>query len=382
MFINWFEFENYTTGQKIERINFDRLNLLVGESGAGKTQILKILSAYIEAIIIKKNIPFAGHFQIEFTINTYKNTNNFKEKEIVNWEIETIDVYEKSTIVNLFQSRYIIRKEILTKNNSVIINRDYNNLTFKNKQIPVIPHELSAFFVYSNTDELINIQPNIMRFISYNHQMNSFRPMPKKQLDTIRDIYTKQIQNEKKLDSFDFSTNMPLAIIDFNINKKKDMYSLFITQLQEIFPSIEDLKIDCLEEELYRLYIKQQNKWIPDYDISSGMMKTMYIISMVEYCKDAAVILLDELENALGINCLNEVTDYICDHAAENEIQFILTSHHPYIINNIPQNNWHIISQDNGIISSKRAVDIGIDNSFTKNEKFIKLINYMKRNQL
>ena len=51
MRIYWMEFENFTTGQKIEKIIFDRLNLLIGESRAGKTQVLKILSLYANIII-------------------------------------------------------------------------------------------------------------------------------------------------------------------------------------------------------------------------------------------------------------------------------------------------------------------------------------------
>lgn len=47
MFIEWMEYENKTTGQQIRRIEFQRMNLLVGPSAAGKTQILRVLSEFL-----------------------------------------------------------------------------------------------------------------------------------------------------------------------------------------------------------------------------------------------------------------------------------------------------------------------------------------------
>jgi len=61
----------------------------------------------------------------------------------------------------------------------------------------------------------------------------------------------------------------------------------------------------------------------------------------------------------------------------EKDIQYLLTSHHPYIINQIPTNSWLIISQKDGIIESNRAVDLGIGRM--KQDNFFDLINYIKR---
>ena len=44
MYINWIEYESKTSGQKIKRVEFNKLNLLVGASAAGKTSILRAIS--------------------------------------------------------------------------------------------------------------------------------------------------------------------------------------------------------------------------------------------------------------------------------------------------------------------------------------------------
>ncbi|MBR1728361.1 MAG: ATP-binding protein [Selenomonadaceae bacterium] len=50
----------------------------------------------------------------------------------------------------------------------------------------------------------------------------------------------------------------------------------------------------------------------------------------VQNGQGGTVILLDELKNGLGVNCLDEITDYICEKSYDSNTQFILTSHHPY----------------------------------------------------
>ena len=45
---------------------------------------------------------------------------------------------------------------------------------------------------------------------------------------------------------------------------------------------------------------------------------------------DGSVILIDEFENSLGVNCLDEITEDVVKES--RRLQFILTSHHPYII--------------------------------------------------
>lgn len=90
-------------------------------------------------------------------------------------------------------------------------------------------------------------------------------------------------------------------------------------------------------------------------------------------------IFFDELENSLGINCLDSVVERIRLKAAEEGTQFLLTSHHPYIINQIPVSDWLLISQDKGIITSKKAADVGIGR--TGREQFMDLLNFVKRLQ-
>ena len=360
MKIHWMEFENYTTGQKIERIEFDRLNLLVGESGAGKTQILKVLSNYINfAVSIKDMIPYSGHFGLGFS--TEENESKYS------WLIST-------EIVGV---SYRITKEYIKKDEKFIVNRELDKLYIDDKEVPNISFEPSAISIFSNHKLLNSVKQEFYKFIYNLNYDSNFTKLSSEKMINYRQLH----KGTDIIFMQTYGTKLPLLIkLDTVKYCQNDLYAHFVEDVQNIFPQIQDISVEIEDETgLFNLFILQDGKKIPAEDISAGMLKTIYIVASIDFALPGTIFCIDELENALGVNCLDEITDYICDSAIEKNIQFILTSHHPYIISHIPQDNWRIISQKNGVISSKRAAEVGIDDSYGKQERFFKLINYMQR---
>ncbi len=126
---------------------------------------------------------------------------------------------------------------------------------------------------------------------------------------------------------------------------EKDVFEEIKNHYLSIFPNVEDIKIEPIEDKntpvflidrLPFIQIKERGveKWIKENKISSGMLKSLLHISELYLLSEGSVILIDEFENSLGVNCIDFLTD---DLIHENsKIQFIATSHHPYVINNIP----------------------------------------------
>ena len=386
MRVHWLEFENFTTGQKIEKIIFDKLNLLVGESGAGKTQILKILSLYANVIINGQPIPFAGLFKIQFSVNQIIiGAPNELDNKIFTWEIETRNEHSIGTNSSF---SYGITKELLLNDDAIMFERDEKNLTFRNKIIPNISSEKSILNVFKNPIDIANINSNFWEIISYFSQEIGLSPMPLKDVNFLKQMFKGEFKTFSDLfgdlNNKSFLMRYSALIKIFIVREFfQEDFQLFLEKLRGIFPVIEDIKVDVDENiRQYNLFIKENGQWIPKDEISGGMLKTIYILCVVEFSTNESVILLDELENSLGVNCLDEITDYICENSYTSNTQFILTSHHPYIINQIPENHWRIISQNNGIVSSKLATDVGIDTSKNRQDKFFQYINYMMRLKL
>ena len=161
------------------------------------------------------------------------------------------------------------------------------------------------------------------------------------------------------------------------------------TTFISIFNNVEDIKVETLKDEdipmaLSRLLqeatmvsIKEKgvDKWIDN--ISSGMFKTLMYISELYLSPNDGVILIDEFENSLGVNCIEQVTELIL---TDRQSQFILTSHHPYIINNISPAYWKIVTRKGGLVTVKSAKDFHIPES--RQKAFIDLINVLKDDEL
>jgi AAA15 family ATPase/GTPase len=109
--------------------------------------------------------------------------------------------------------------------------------------------------------------------------------------------------------------------------------------------------------------------------MSSGMLRTIIQISEIFLSNQGSVILIDEFENSLGINCIDILTD---DLIHENKtLQFIATSHHPYIINNIPYEYWKIVTRQGGHIRIGNSSDYHLGKS--KQDAFIQLTKILEK---
>ena len=149
--------------------------------------------------------------------------------------------------------------------------------------------------------------------------------------------------------------------------------------LKSDFPQVDCLKIllshsknsnDIEYYPILHLVQKHTDYIVHEKDIASGILKTLFMIAQIHLLPKGTVVLVDEIENSLGVNCMDSVLENII---FENRGQFILTSHHPYIINNIPYERWLIITRENGEIKAHKAAEFDLGKS--RQENFIKLIN-------
>ncbi len=106
------------------------------------------------------------------------------------------------------------------------------------------------------------------------------------------------------------------------------------------------------------------------------MYKTLMQISECYFAAEGTVILIDEFENSLGVNCINVLSDLLSE---SRNLQFIITSHHPYIINKVGMEHWKIVTRKGGVVTAKDAKDFGLGKS--RHEAFMQLINLDEYNE-
>ena len=136
------------------------------------------------------------------------------------------------------------------------------------------------------------------------------------------------------------------------------------------------IALSNLLKEATTVSIKEEGvkDWIEN--ISLGMLKTLMYISELYLAPENSIILIDEFENSLGINCLDSVIELLLNN---KKLQFIITSHHPYIINNVSPAYWKIVTRKSGLVTVKNSEDFHISES--RQKAFIDLINVLENHE-
>ncbi|KAI4445574.1 hypothetical protein C823_000090 [Eubacterium plexicaudatum ASF492] len=93
------------------------------------------------------------------------------------------------------------------------------------------------------------------------------------------------------------------------------------------------------------------------HEISNGMLKTIYYIVELITMSENSLVLIDKFENGLGVNCIDVLAEILLSE--RNDLQFVITSHHPKIINQISNKKWKIIERDIAVVRNMNAEEYG-----------------------
>ena len=370
MKIKYFEYEDKNSELKISRIYFSNLSLLVGASGVGKTLILE---AILDLKKIAQGKSLGGvEWEIQFVLG--KEENYLWKGAFEKTELTEMDMYgdEDETEIAIPRPK-IIYEELFFKN-QIIAERKENEIKLKGQLTPKLSSYKSVINLF-NEEEIISSVYDHFNKIIRSDDSNVIRIPISEGFDFDKFL--------KKYSSPEHIQNAPIPIYLKLALAYKNSVQLFNTVKENfinVFNQVEDIKLELLEARklpfFFRiipcLQIKEKNvsKWILYNKISSGMFKTLMQISQLFLCAESSVILIDEFENSLGINCIDTLTENLLDD--NRDLQFIVTSHHPYIINAIGMEYWKIVSRTRGVISTKDAKEYKLGKS--RHEAFKQLI--------
>ncbi|GAB4406910.1 MAG: hypothetical protein OHK0039_08990 [Bacteroidia bacterium] len=171
-----------------------------------------------------------------------------------------------------------------------------------------------------------------------------------------------------------------LAKLSWAFHLQDPLFFLVRERFIEIFPQVADMKFllpegegfRSLPPEVHDVYIKEQGvtDWIAMPSISSGMMRTLIHLSELYLSAEGTLFLIDEFENSLGVNCIDELTADILQ--SDRSLQFIITSHHPYIIHAIGFPHWEIVTRTGGVVKTLSATELNLGRS--KHDAFMQLL--------
>ena len=373
MKITDFSFDDSRDGWRLSNAQFEDINLLVGLSGAGKTRILR-------SILDLKSIANGR------TLNGIKWSMNFLDSggKHYNWrgEFSVTDKIDEEDDDDPKDNKQTILSEKLICDDEVLIERENEQIKYKGNDVPKLLTGKSAIYLLKE-DPISRIANEMNKIFLYDYTRSIERQSFFSRHDKTR------LQKEYKTinDIFNSRLDMPMKLFWTAINDKV-LFSKIEKQYCDIFPFIEGIRIDILDavylsqlspsyREVPFIQIKEKNikQWIPQFKISSGMFNALMHLCELYLCAENSVVLIDELENSLGINCLGPISDEIVDNTKNT--QFIITSHHPTIINSIKYKSWKIVTRNANNVSVGKY---NVDTTESAHDPYMQLINSIQYN--
>lgn len=367
-------FEDKRTGWTLDDLRLDRFNLLVGASGVGKTRILRAIRTVHEfGRGDDDSSPEEGlHFDIRFE----------HEGTDYTWQFDSaarglsLGPNEAGGATG-DSSPVILAEHLHSSVDGQLVERDQNRFLFKNKALPILNRSASALQLLDEPSIERLRQAFAERFLSATEVRSTTQVVVDarglaKRLSSTLEVLRNFVGLHPVIKAF--------VLQEGFAEQFKGLEQLFI----DIFPSVEDVVVDRQESvspvdgrsrDYLSFKLKERGvpSWIEAHDISSGMARTLNHLVELMLAPAGSVVLIDEFENSLGVNCMGPLTDFILSRA--NDLQFIITSHHPYIINNIPKAYWKIVRRKGSTVRVTPASEIPALQGPSAQDDFVRLIN-------
>lgn len=355
---------------KLEEVNFlPNLNLLVGVSGVGKTRILRAIYS-LKSIAngaslngVKWNVCFIADNNLEYTWR-----GEFETRE------NTISINETSEEDEQVK---LINEQLVCNNENVIIERIDSEIIFNGSKTPKLSPFESVVELLKQEDQIAPVKESLDKIVladsesvdrAWRLPVSIFKKFEKASLSALQE------------------SGLPVPIkLSILYRTLPDEFNKIKEAFISVFPNVSDIKVETIKDDDIPIALSKllkeattvsiKEKGIEDWieNISSGMWKTLMYISELYLAPENSIILIDEFENSLGVNCLDNVTELVLNN---NKLQFIITSHHPYIINNVSPAYWKIVTRKAGLVTVKNSKDFHISES--RQKAFIDLINVLE----
>lgn len=373
MRIHSFSFTDLETDWHLDAAEFDSLNLLVGISGVGKTRIIESLRT-VTAVAIDRPVPLPlAAWSLRF-------------------EHDDVD-YEWSASIersNTQRGGRAFTKERLLRTGEPLVERTGNELIFARERQPKLDLTTSAIDLLAPEDAIEPVRRafELMLFslFSGEHHQEMHRPfdVPERWMAVEeivkekRDLLADEPRLERPAGSDREVSTRSVFVFDLYLMQEvyPDQFEAIAARFREVFPSVEAMRVKRDAEshrERFSVELRESSgTWVPQAMISAGMLRTLVYLYEFETAPAKSVVLIDEFEGSLGVNCLPTVTRALTER---DDCQFIITSHHPYVINNIPIARWKLVERDGNVVRLRSSATIPALQRASHHEAFLRLIN-------
>jgi len=263
-----YEFKGESENEiNFSKIKFNKLNLIIGNSGAGKTRLLNTI--FNSALLVtRKNKFYTGFWDITLEHNSLK----------YRWIVETGKDDD--------DGEYKIFKESILSydgdKETVLVDRSPDSFKFIDEKLPKLSHNESSIALLNNEELIKPIYEALSSIMRRNFSgadldlLTAFQSLPQHIL--------KNIKKTKSLKDL-FKSGLNLSCKLYILSEVfKEKYDKVCADFKATFPFVSEVKL--LEGDrfgfhstgivpVFALKEKFNNKWIPLNELSSGMKKVL-----------------------------------------------------------------------------------------------------------
>jgi predicted ATP-dependent endonuclease of OLD family len=353
-------------GFKLGEIKFRTMNLLIGFSGSGKTRLLNTIFNLGRVAVNQESVK-VGSWKIEFQIR----------KKQYSWELWIEKDEGGKTIVMVD-----ILKDL--SDDKLIVKRTLDSFEYFGKQLPKLKKSETSVSLLRDEKEIEPIHQAFSRILKrdFAHDSSSQDYLEYEPLSAYSiDIMKKGNANFESL----MHSQVRLNVLMYALKKYDSKYfKLFSDYFKEVFPNVEEIDIKDirffnpnapnLETPVICLKEKDVDQWIQFKRLSSGMQKVIIMMADVVMLRDNEwLFLVDEYENSLGPKIIDFYYNWI--QYIDSPNQFLMTSHHPHVINNIPIEDWYICTRKGSSVDFIYGDDLTEIIGKSNQSSFTKLLN-------
>jgi energy-coupling factor transporter ATP-binding protein EcfA2 len=394
MGISSFEFRDRRLGWSVSTFPFERLNLLVGQSGAGKTRILTSLRAVAGAASGAATSLYQCGWTVEVATggHAYRwtaETGAAPGTRRVGMSVPLVDGDDEVEEDGQEDADPPFQEERLVCDGVELFARTAQGVVIHGAAAPLLKVTESLISMLREDEGVRPLVQFFERFVLSRATARSFRL-----------VYDPQrLQREGvrfgSLASLRADTRLPLALKAWILQDRfPEEFGRLVEGYREIFPTVNTLRFVKSEEllpeserqaavfgpvQFVDLAIEEQgiSRLVRFGSMSLGMRRALNHLLELELAPEGSVILVDEYENSLGVNCLPGLTEHLQSH--RRDLQFILTSHHPYVIENIDRRFWKVVTRKGGDVTVRAADTFPALNTRSRQSAFIQLLDVLDR---
>ncbi len=368
-------------GWTLEEVRFDALNLLVGPSGAGKSRILEALRSIQRAALA--GAPRVPSAKWKLVLEGIHRKHEGETAEFV-WEAETkVTRWEprEAYLAERTDARFI--SERIERAGQLLVERERGIFDFRAERLPKLTDAESAIGLLGSEEAIgpLHEALRLWRSLEVPRAFGAF--------DTVKSAEDSRQRLGGRLEFLRRDVSLhPFTKLYVLQQDHPELFGRIVDDFIDVFPTARALRITTYSEFGFRPNLGENfmanslavgmreegvEGWVLDPGFSSGMGKTLRFLIETALAPRGMVLLIDELENSLGVNCLPDIAGRMLEGL--DRVQYLATSHHPRVINGIPFDRWKLVTRSGSNVRVINARDIATLERASSLEKFTELIN-------